>query len=104
MKELDQKAWREQLVKDTNAIIIDTRTPEECATGIVANAMLIDFLKPAVFLEKVAKLDKQKNYYIYCRSGNRSGKACKIMNDLGFQHTINLTGGMNTWNGETVIP
>jgi len=47
-------------------------------------------------------LDKSKNYYIYCRSGNRSGQACAVFNQSGVQNTYNLIGGMMEWNGELV--
>ena len=60
MKELGQDTWRAQIIKDTNAIIIDVRTKEECNTGIVENAILIDFLKPALFLEEVANTNARE--------------------------------------------
>ncbi|MGB2761319.1 MAG: rhodanese-like domain-containing protein, partial [Maribacter stanieri] len=42
-----------------------------------------------------------KNYYVYCRSGNRSGQACAIMKNLGFDTAYNLQGGFMNWEGET---
>jgi rhodanese-related sulfurtransferase len=33
----------------------------------------------------------------YCRSGNRSGQACQILDMLGFKNTKNLQGGMLAW-------
>jgi len=62
----------------------------------------IDFLEGQIFLEEVSKLDKSKNYYIYCRSGNRSGQACDIMEQLGFETTYNLEGGFMQWTGDIV--
>jgi rhodanese-related sulfurtransferase len=47
-------------------------------------------------------LDKAKNYYIYCRSGKRSGQACAVFNHNGIANTYNLAGGMLEWNGELV--
>ncbi|MDP1843919.1 MAG: rhodanese-like domain-containing protein [Sediminibacterium sp.] len=35
--------------------------------------------------------------YVYCRSGNRSGQACLILDTAGFKNTINVTGGMLAW-------
>ena len=104
MKNLSQEEWKERVSKDKNAIIIDTRTPEECAFGIVENAIMIDFLQPDFFLQEIKKLDKTKTYYIYCRSGNRSGKACVMMENLGFNESFNLIGGMNEWNANKVKP
>ena len=47
----------------------------------------------------VDELDEYKNKEIilYCRSGNRSGQACLILDSLGFEHTFNLQGGMLAW-------
>tara|TARA_B100000768_G_scaffold180681_2_gene201291 strand:+ start:676 stop:993 length:318 start_codon:yes stop_codon:yes gene_type:complete len=102
MKNLLQEEWKAQLSNDKNSIIIDTRTLEEYKSGIIENAIVIDFLQQDLFLEEVNKLDKTKTYYIYCRSGNRSGKACLIMEGLGFKESFNLMGGINDWKGEKV--
>ena len=50
------------------------------------------------------KLDETKTYYIYSRNGNRSSKACEILEDIGFNESYNLMGGINEWNSEKVIP
>ena len=50
--------------------------------------------------EELDKLDKSKHYYLYCRSGNRSGQACALMNARGFSAAYNLMGGMIEWEGE----
>lgn len=50
-------------------------------------------------MESIDTLDKNKNYFIYCRSGNSSGKACEIMKNIGFK-MFNLIGGMNEWTGK----
>ena len=52
-------------------------------------------------MAELEKLDKTKNYYVYCRSGNRSGQACAIMKNLGFDKAFNLQGGFMNWEGET---
>jgi rhodanese-related sulfurtransferase len=104
MRNLSQDKWRAQVFNDKNAVIIDVRTPAECASGILKNAVIIDFLQPIFFLKEVHKLDETKTYYIYSRNGNRSSKACEILEDIGFNESYNLMGGINEWNSEKIIP
>jgi len=40
---------------------------------------------------------KEEELIVYCRSGNRSGQACLILDTLGFANTVNLSGGMLAW-------
>jgi rhodanese-related sulfurtransferase len=40
---------------------------------------------------------KDKEVIVYCRSGNRSGQACQVLDMLGFTNTKNLVGGMLAW-------
>ena len=40
---------------------------------------------------------KDQELILYCRSGNRSGQACLILDTLGFANTKNLQGGMLAW-------
>jgi rhodanese-related sulfurtransferase len=100
--DLSQEEWSEQLQQDGNAMVLDVRTPEELEAGFIPNATNIDFYLGQEFLAEIEKLDKGKNYYVYCRSGNRSGQACAIMNSLGFKNTYNLAGGFMNWEGEIV--
>jgi len=102
MADLSQEEWVEQMKSDENAVILDVRTLEEVEDGYIANSTNIDIYLGQGFIDEVEKLDKDKNYYVYCRSGNRSGQACAIMNSLGFENTFNLEGGFMNWEGEVV--
>jgi rhodanese-related sulfurtransferase len=102
--DLSQNEWTEQLANDADAIIIDVRTPEECAEGIIPNAICIDIFKGQGFIYEVDVLDKSKSMYVYCKAGGRSAQACGIMNQLGFEKTFNLIGGFMQWQGEVVVP
>lgn len=81
--------------------ILDVRTREEFDNGHIPNAIQIDFYRPE-FREEIAKLEKDKTYYVVCRSGARSGKTCTIMSEMGFGRVYNLEGGMLQWSGDIV--
>ena len=100
MKNITQEEWEEQLAKDDNAYILDVRTQNEVDEGILPNSHNIDIYEGQGFIDKVNELDKSKHYYIYCRSGNRSGQAAQLMDQLGFETTYNLVGGFMEWDGE----
>jgi rhodanese-related sulfurtransferase len=102
MANLSQEDWKTQLEADTNAVVLDVRTDAEISEGIIPNAIQINIYEGQGFIYKLEELDKSKNYYVYCRSGNRSGQACAIMNQLGFENAYNLVGGILEWKGELV--
>ena len=102
MADLSQEEWTKQLAEDNNAVILDVRTQAEVDEGYIPNAKNIDIYKGQGFIYELEELDKSKNYYVYCRSGARSGQACSIMNQLGFANAYNLVGGILNWDGEIV--
>lgn len=85
-----------QLTADPSIRIIDVRTPEEFAEGHIERAELFDF-NAGGFSEQIAELDRGATYFVYCRSGNRSGQATAIMAELGFTHVYDLDGGIVSW-------
>ncbi len=100
-EDITQEEWQELINKDHNAVILDVRTEEEVEDGFIPNMLNIDIRLGQGFLDEVEKLDKDKNYYVYCRSGARSAQACTLMNQMGFNTTYNLIGGFMNWDGET---
>ena len=100
MTDLTQHEWTSKLSATDNAVILDVRTQEEAEQGIIPNAKIIDIYKGQGFLDDIEKLDKEKTYFIYCKSGGRSAQACSVMNQLGFKNTYNLLGGFTEWEGE----
>lgn len=102
MANLSQEEWKKQLANDANSVILDVRTNDEVAEGKIPNAINIDIYKGQGFIYELEELDKSKNYYVYCRSGGRSGQACAIMNQLGFKNAYNLSGGILEWNEDLV--
>lgn len=86
-----------QLKEIENHVVLDVRSPQELIDGEVPGYLMINFFD-ASFKEEIAKLDQDKTYLVYCRSGNRSGQACALMSQMGFQNLCNLVGGIGAWN------
>lgn len=76
--------------------LVDVRTPGEFNAGHLDQAENIDFLDRK-FSEEIKSLDKNKPTYVYCKSGNRSGRAMNAMLNAGFTKVYNLNGGYMAW-------
>lgn len=79
--------------------ILDVRTPEEFKTGHIEGAVNMDFNSKA-FREEIGRLERQKTYLVYCRTGRRSGEAVQTMRDLGFTNLLRFEGDIVRWRAE----
>jgi rhodanese-related sulfurtransferase len=86
---------------DPNLVILDVRTPWEFLEDHIEGADNMDFTDPD-FSGMLEKLDKEKIYLIYCKSGIRSGKVLEILKDLGFTTVYNIKGGFEGWKSENL--
>ena len=73
------------------AILLDVRTPDEYASGHVAQAILAPYDSIG---EKIAQIapDKAQKIYLYCRSGRRSGIATETLKSMGYTNVTDLGG------------
>ncbi len=93
---IDVATFQEKMTEE-GVVILDVRTAVEKEEGDVPGSVLIDFMDPE-FYSAIEDLDKSKTYLIFCRSGNRSQRACMAMGDEGFEKLYNLEGGIMAWN------
>ncbi|MFC3560222.1 rhodanese-like domain-containing protein [Pedobacter jamesrossensis] len=93
--DLDGYHFKNELKKSGTGILLDVRTGSEYATGKLPSAVHIDYLGSS-FATELAKLNKGKRYFVYCRSGNRSSSAVLEMRKLGFE-AFSLAGGISAW-------
>ena len=84
------------LTNRENAVLIDTREADEFTGGHIVNAI---HLPTGEIESQLGKLEKYKDRPIiaYCRSGHRSGTACKQLHKAGFEKVYNLRGGIMAW-------
>ena len=90
---LAEKDFIEKYTSTQGAVLLDVRTPEEFSIGHIQSAINIDFQNQS-FLSDIKNLDNTKTYFVYCRSGNRSGKAVSLMKEHGFTNIYELQGGI----------
>ena len=84
---------------DSDFAILDIRTPGEFQSGHLQSAILIDFYSQT-FADRLSRLDKEKKFLIYCRSGNRSTRSLEIFKKLKFQKVYHMANGISTWKSE----
>lgn len=77
-------------------VVLDVRTLEEFASGRLPGAANVDIQVPR-FQNRLAALDRGKTYLVYCRTGNRSTRAVRVMKSLGFQSVYHMTEGILRW-------
>lgn len=94
-KSVDIEDW-EKRMKANPGTVLDVRTPEEIAQGMIPEAAHIDFLGEG-FTDKLESLDKTQPVYVYCRSGGRSERAMEVMSAEGFVEVYDLQGGFTAW-------
>ena len=88
-----------QEVKDllnSQITVIDLRTNKEFDEGNIQTSSNLYFQKRE-FIDNLEKLDKNKEYLIYCASGNKSRKASHIMKSLGFKVIYHYKKGYKDW-------
>ena len=88
--------YMKMLQSDSKAYLLDVRRADEYAAGHLPGAALLDVTDSVAFARGVELLDKEKNIYIYCRSGRRSRKAADILTSKGFK-VCDMQGGYNAW-------
>lgn len=77
------------------AVILDVRSPEEYTRqGHIAESRLMPL---ATIPVRKNELPLDQPIVCVCRSGARSSAACEVLLQHGFQHVINMKGGMLAW-------
>ena len=84
------------LENEDNVQLLDVRTPQEWAEGVIKDPIKIDITGDDFEGKVLEKLDKSQPVYIYCRSGGRSKKATELLAKKGYK-AYNVLGGILEW-------
>lgn len=77
-------------------LLLDVRTQGEYDSSHLSNSTLISVQELASRIDEISDW-KEKPVFVYCRSGNRSLSASKILKEAGFLSIYNLNGGITSW-------
>jgi rhodanese-related sulfurtransferase len=90
----------EKLMNEKPGAVLDVRTPGEYHSGRIPGAINADVMAPHHFEANISKLNPSDRVYVYCRSGGRSGVACQMLRQKGFNDIVHLCTGFMSWHGE----
>ncbi|GAB3047149.1 rhodanese-like domain-containing protein [Virgibacillus ainsalahensis] len=93
MKSVKTNELEERIKNKSDVNVIDVREDDEVAQGKIPGAKHIPL---GEISDRINELDKNKHYYMVCRSGGRSSKACEFLLNQEFDVT-NVDGGMLAW-------
>ena len=96
MQNISVEELKKRLDAGEKLNIVDVREPHE-HTEFNIGGILYPLGKVQTMQVDELEDFKDQEVIVYCRSGNRSGQACMILDTLGFKNTKNLTGGMLAW-------
>lgn len=96
MQNISVEELKARMEAGENLNLIDCREPHEYAEFNIG-AKLIPLGKFQAFQVEELEDLKDEEIIIHCRSGNRSGQACLLLDTMGFKNTKNVTGGMLAW-------
>jgi rhodanese-related sulfurtransferase len=85
-----------QLMNSEDVVVLDVREPSETAGGKIAKAIQIPVSGLPKRVDELLK-HKDKSMLVYCKTGARSGVACKELDKNGFEKVYNLSGGVMAW-------
>lgn len=96
-RDLDPEEAHTELQQEPAPRLLDVRTEPEHQSHRLPNSVLIPVQELA---QRVAELDPEENWFVYCEHGRRSLFACDILSQQGFQKLTNIRGGMAFWAGK----
>jgi len=99
MQTITIEALKAKLDAGEKINLVDVREPHEHAAFNIGGILLPLGQVQMMQLDDIEDL-KEEIVYVYCRSGNRSGQACLMLEPYGFKNVINVAGGMLDWQAK----
>ena len=99
MKTIDVSSLKSKLDAGESLHLVDVREPAEHDEFNIGGMLLPLGNIRMGDIDAIENL-KEKEVYLYCRSGNRSGQAALMLESMGFSNVTNVVGGMLAWQDQ----
>jgi len=96
MNTITVEALKAKLDAGEKLNLVDVREPHEHEAFNIGGILLPLGQVQSLQTDEIDHL-KEEVVYVYCRSGNRSGQACLMLEPYGFKNIVNVSGGMLAW-------
>jgi sulfur-carrier protein adenylyltransferase/sulfurtransferase len=101
--EISVHELKAKIATERDLVLVDVRNPVEHQLGNLGGTLIpVDVLatQTADSIRALLPTDRDQTIAVYCRSGGRSARACKILQELGYAHVLNVKGGVVAWQRE----
>ena len=98
MKEKSVQELKSMLDNNIDFILLDVRTNNEVLISKISNKS--SHIPMNDIPDRINEIDKSQEVIVYCKSGQRSARVCKFLENNNFLNTYNLKGGILAWRNE----
>ena len=88
-----------RLINKEDAMVLDVRESNELGQGSIIDSKHIALSALPDQLATLSK-DKDKPILVFCKMGNRSAQACKLLLKNSYTNVFGLKGGITAWQNE----
>ncbi|NQT60559.1 MAG: rhodanese-like domain-containing protein [Bacteroidetes bacterium] len=96
LQTITAEEFSDAMKENPDHLLLDVRTQDEYDSSHLSDSTLISVQELSSRIDEISDW-KEKPVFVYCRSGNRSLSASKILRDAGFVSIYNLNGGITSW-------
>ena len=97
LPEITPTELKTRLDAGDDVFVLDVREPHEYEIARIEGTTLIPL---GTLPQHIHELDATADIVVHCKSGVRSGKAQRLLKEMGFSRVTNLTGGILRWSDE----
>ncbi len=95
VKQVSATELKARVQNEPHLLLLDVREPNEFQFASIGNSVLIPLNQ---IPQRLGELNPQQQIVVICHHGVRSSQACRYLVNSGFEHVVNLTGGIDAWS------
>ena len=97
----DLAQWLRDARAQGEPVVLDVREPHELQTaGVTADGFTLLTIPMGTIPARLAELDPEQPIACLCHHGARSQQVANFLHSHGFEHVVNIAGGIHAWSNE----